>query len=274
MYGKSLMGALAAAAAVFGAAAVSFARDDGFAFPANDPNYPVPTIEIGTDFLFEAEQGLRVFGEDVQFAPEDVYLVDEWDGFSGGKIVQFILNDPGGRFADWSLTFPFILPEEAEVRILYNVSFFYDPAGGEGKAFVKMDDNQYDVWPEDFVGHDPLGFGGIEYPPDDGGGWIQINNWSNQQRKDYPDLWGENADFRTIWAEGNWWQQQPEVEILAWQLPAGEHVFKMTPRSGGNFAIDYLAVVTSDFERLQFDFDPAAAQKLEIPSMVGEYMIY
>lgn len=257
-----------------------WAQDDGFAFPVNDPDYPTPTIEIGEDFLVEAEQALRVFGDGVQFSPEEVYQVIEGDHLSNGKAVQFILDDPEGRFNEWDLHFPFILPEESEVRILYRVTFFTDPEGSEGKAYVKMDDNEYDEWPPDFFGFDPAVFEGTPFPPDDGGGWIQINNWSNFQRQQFGEQWGDNEDYRTIWAEGNWWDQTPEVEMLAWQLPAGEHVFKMTPRSGGNFSIDYLAIITDEFERFllggyptAFDFDPSQAQTLDV-SPVRDYMLY
>lgn len=263
------------------AAAPGFAQTDGFQFPVNDPSYPTPTLEIGTDFVFEAEQGLRTFDDGVAFTPEEVYEVIEGDNLNNGKAVQFILADPGGRFSNWSLTFPFILPEESEVRIIYRVSFFTDPDGSEGKAFVKMDENEYDMWPPDFFGFDPAVFGGMEFPPDDGGGWIQVNNWSNFQRQNFSEEWGEKGDFRSIWVEGNWFDQTPSVEMLAWQLPAGEHVFKMTPRSGGNFSVDYVAILTSDFERFldghvappAFPFDPTAAQTLEV-TQVGDFMLY
>ncbi len=271
------------AIAVFALAATqAFAQDDGFAFPVNAENYPTPTIIVGEDFLFEAEQALRVFGDDVPHAPEDVYQVIEGDDFSNSKAVQFILDDAGGRFEDWDLHFPFILEEETEVRIAYRISFFTDPDGGEGKAYVKMDDNENDAWPPGFFGFDPAVFEGDPFPPDDGGGWIQINNWSNFQRQNFGDQWGENGDFRTIWAEGNWFDQVPEVEMLAWLLPAGEHVFKMTPRSGGNLSIDYVAVITDEFDRFaeqgeiptMFDFDPSQAQALDTTTDVDNYMFY
>ena len=257
--------------AVAGAVALSAAAQD-FEFQVNDPNYPTPTITIGQDFLIEAEQGLRSFDEGVQFTPEEIYQVNENPNASGGSEVQFISTSNQGRFNNWSLTFPFILTEEAHVQLIYGIRFFTGE-GGEGKAFVKMDNNEYDFWPSTFTGFEEGLWAEADFPEGDGGGWIQINNFSNKQRKDFGEFWGDNLDFRAIWAEGNWFGKQPDVEILAWTLPAGEHVFKMTPRSGGTLALDYVAIITSDFDRFQFDFIPADAQKLDT-SAVASYMLF
>ncbi|MDP8242967.1 MAG: hypothetical protein P9L94_02715 [Candidatus Hinthialibacter antarcticus] len=256
--------------AIAGALALPATAQD-FEFSVNDLNYPTPTITIGQDFVIEAEQALLIFDEGVEFTPEEVYQVNANPAASGGAEVQFIGTSNQGRFNNWSLTFPFILTEETHVQLIYGIRFFTGE-GGEGKAYVKMDNNEDDFWPSTFFGLEEDLWAEADFPEGDGGGWIQINNFSNKQRKTYGEFWGDNLDFRAIWAEGNWFGKQPEVEILAWTLPAGQHTFQMTPRSGGTLALDYVAIITSEFDRFQFDFIPADAQKLE--TSVESFMLY
>ncbi len=243
--------------------------EDGFRFPVNDENYPTITVTPGEDAIIEAEDALRVFGEGVAYAPEDVYQVNEDPDARNGKVVQFLLDDAGGRENDWDLYFPFELTADSKVSIMYRIRF-QSYGIGESKAYVKMDDNEYDVWPEDFEGY-TFEAPGAPFPPDDGGGWIQINQWSSLQRKDDPGGWGEGEDWKIIWCEGNWWNQTPDAEVLQWNLPAGEHVFKMTPRSRNGLELDYIVIVTDEFDRYPLDYEPPP---YEPPAAVADFMVY